>query len=257
MKQKKIESITANNIQQSIIQQNIFTGRIESVQDRETNNRLFSTYANLINPVKQIEDRVNEVEDLYAQESRLYDIYDTDFIWRGLWIGIILSIISAVLYTKNESYRIMTNWYYGIPDRMTPPEGLAAQLALAFAFIFAPTLLVILIGIILGFVEKSMRVARNNGKRKKIHVRTEQLKNEILQITSGIASNVCFVPPKYRTSDALSFFVSAYENSQVDDLKEAVNAYNEQLKHREMMGALQGICTTLADIQYVQMKLFS
>lgn len=34
---------------------------------------------------------------------------------------------------------------------------------------------------------------------------------------------ICFVPPEYRFSDAMRYFVESYQNSRVDDLKEAVS----------------------------------
>lgn len=80
------------------------------------------------------------------------------------------------------------------------------------------------------------------------------MKQEISEITNNVAPTVQYVPPKYRTSDALAYFVSAYENSQVDDLKEAVNAYNEQQEHREIVGTLQGISSSLAGIAYMQLE---
>ena len=258
-KKKIIEPVNLNA--QTITEQNLFTGRIESVQDREVNNKLFTMYSKLIQPVKSIEDRVGEIESLFAEENNMYDFYNTFFLRKGIKIGVICCIllVAACIFDLQDFIFDKLSWYYdsieNVMEMLNLPYDGIITIIFGLVYIFLPFFLVpTAIGFIIGFIEKTVRKSKNEKRKKYIFERTEVLKQEINDMTKNIAPTVQYVPPKYRTSDALSYFVSAYQNSQIDDLKEAVNSYTEYQRHQELVGTFHNICSTLANVEYIQLE---
>lgn len=62
-----------------------------------------------------------------------------------------------------------------------------------------------------------------------------RIENELRTHYAEKARCVDFVPPDYRTIDAIGFMLKAVENLRADTLKEAINLYDTELKHRQMM----------------------
>ena len=76
------------------------------------------------------------------------------------------------------------------------------------------------------------------------------LQQQIQTTINNIKHAIVFVPPAYRTSDALSYFVKAYHNSRVDNLKEAVNAYEMHLEAEHTRSLLHQQIEALTNIQF-------
>ena len=85
---------------------------------------------------------------------------------------------------------------------------------------------------------------------KKENLEIAALQQQIQSTINNIKHAIVFVPPAYRTSDALSFFVRAYHNSRVDNLKEAVNAYEMHMEAEHTRSMLKEQIKVLQDIQF-------
>ncbi|MCC8152671.1 MAG: hypothetical protein LIO96_14850 [Lachnospiraceae bacterium] len=83
----------------------------------------------------------------------------------------------------------------------------------------------------------------------------EEISNGILKIRDA----VCFVPPQYRYSGAVQYFVEAYNNSKADNLKEAVNSYDtyyfrmqSEANQQKLLAMQQRQEELLQEIEYQQ-----
>lgn len=66
----------------------------------------------------------------------------------------------------------------------------------------------------------------------------EALANEMEQIQALANQRLTWYPRNYCYSHAVRYFISAVENFRADTIKEAVNLYVEELRHREHMDKL-------------------
>ena len=73
-------------------------------------------------------------------------------------------------------------------------------------------------------------------------------------LVGSIYKYIMYVPPKYRTSEALSYFVESYENSRVSNLQQAVIEYDKYARHQEEMGMLRMVVQMLEMIAYQQVR---
>ncbi len=116
----------------------------------------------------------------------------------------------------------------------------------SFIFLWIPALTGIAIGII-SFV-KDMITTTNfiNNCTHDIDV----CKNQLAVKVPALRDVSTLIPPQYRYSDALSFFVEAYSNSKVDNLKEAVNLFDTHSYRKQMLQYQEKIVRELEDVNF-------
>lgn len=189
--------------------------RIESVQDPEVNRALFTIYSNLVEPLAQIErthGEILETEETIERTEHGTKVSVSDILGktvkRSIVLAIVLLVIQFILACTIEAF-----------------ENLETVTALKISAIGGP---------ILSFagtlwLELSAHAAYEK-QRKKIHEEAlenlVQLEDSLKWQVGRIREVIMFVPPKYRFSEALRYFVESYSNSRVDNLKEAVNAFD-------------------------------
>ena len=98
------------------------------------------------------------------------------------------------------------------------------------------------------------RIARINKKNKatvdekntKIMVHNQQIEQEANEVNYAMQEirqladeRLYWYPRNYCYSDAVNFFIEAVQNFRADSLKEAINLYVEELRHREILSTQQ------------------
>lgn len=208
--------------------QRTFISRIESVTDTDVNNALFTLYGNLVEPLANIENMIATISVARKTQEECgtvisYSRPQTAFnalkkVPRNF---IIFSIFMIIIYST------LGNW---ILNNFNTPKILDLiidpPMTQAFVVFF---IISTVLTFAMEFLNTSYNVGEQNKTRKEEYDKATniiaQWEPELKQQVHRIQETIQFVPPKYRFSAALSYFVEAYRNSQVDNLKEAVNAY--------------------------------
>ena len=87
---------------------------------------------------------------------------------------------------------------------------------------------------------KYKRIKADNEKmNSEITEVIEKLKEDAISYLEGNIYKIEFLPVDYQTADAAGFMLQAVKNLRADSLKEAINLYAEELKHRESMAAAE------------------
>ncbi|MCM1259251.1 MAG: hypothetical protein NC307_15600 [Roseburia sp.] len=195
-------------------QQGSGLARIESVQDPEVNRALFTIYSNLIEPVAQIERTHSEILDtqqVIAENEGKIRFSVSDAVRRTIrkW-PLMAVVVFVILY--------ILSCLEAVAD-MTVSMGLinAAVGAMILSAAWA-------------FGTEAVSTASRERKRKEIYDYAvdalPKLEDSLQRQVSQIREVILFVPPKYRFSEALRYFVESYSNSRIDNLKEAVNSFD-------------------------------
>ena len=90
--------------------------------------------------------------------------------------------------------------------------------------------------------------AEYDEKNNEIQEKIEKIKEEYAKYLEDNRHKVAPIPADYHTTDAIGFMLKAVENLRADTLKEAINLYDTELKHRQAMEAAE-----LARIQKEEM----
>lgn len=188
--------------------------RIESVQDPEVNRALFTIYSNLIEPVAQIERTHNEIletERTIAVNERKITLSVSDAVRHAIRKFPLTAIVTLVLL-----YILVCN---GVAEDITTVTALKVTAVLA-----------IIISSVWAFGTEAVSAASRESRRKRIYDSAvdalPKLEDSLQWQVGQIRDVIMFVPPKYRFSEALRYFVESYSNSRIDNLKEAVNSFD-------------------------------
>lgn len=220
---------------------NVFENvRIEPVDDPKINSALFSLYNYLIFPFEEIESIRNEIEGKQSVIQSIKNLILNSFK-RIMKVNIpfgILSIVSvfgvAILFGEDNPYIHFWEWHYDLCETfiLKPLDKINFPAILSvFLFIIVwfggMYIFPLPIAILLVVLKNMFHKAKIASIKKEIDVLEKKIENKIL----SISDIVVFVPPSYRYSEALLYFVEAYANTKVSNLKEAINSY-ETFKHR-------------------------
>jgi hypothetical protein len=289
-KVKRNHEVDVKNLNNLGVKNTEFADRIESSEDINVNDHLFTLYKKLIQPVKKIEAqtaKIEECEDEITMRKMLA------FVWPSIKFSVLLAIIMSFVLlvirlgletdeqiaefdnnsTLQQEYHNSFNLFYAdkyspviikpsyyvlsIYDFLHPKKemdgfGVFLSFLLFFfaeGFIYVYPILLLIHAVIYMVKRKANNIAIHK-LQSQISDATSYRKEIILKIKDYI----CYVPPAYRTSDALSYFVNSYENTRVGSLKEAVNAYDVYLNNNEMKMLVHQACSELRTIQTLQLQ---
>ena len=222
--------------------------RVEAVTDPEVNRTLFEMYNNLINPMANIEKTLDEISEtkstLIANEGDLFISLSDIISHAGHLFPKMFLLVFIVIFT-------LAHFIESLDMDILPALAVIAAIAAVLSFVWR-------------YIQDNHSIAAQNKRRKDIcNKMTDKLCNlndSLEDQINRIGNLLQFVPTKYRSSNALSYFVESYQNSRVDNLKEAVNAYDtyyfrkqtvqiqEQILEQEQRNA-----QVLARIEYNQL----
>lgn len=223
-------TVSSDKMKNLGITKSSFSKRVESVDDPEANALLFTLFEKLIEPVKEIEkcvELINEDEEILQShvvvEKFHYPIFvKVLLIIVGIIVSILLIFPTALIY------------------ELTGSLGYAG-----WVYIYCAVLLIGLVCCIPNIIKYKKASSVHEEKKALALPDIENMKSRALKITENISEYMQFVPPKYRTSEALAYFCESYMNTRVSNLAEAINAYDQfyaaEKRHRETVDMLQGI----------------
>lgn len=213
--------------------------RIEAVDDPKINKALFSIYEKLIEPFKKIEAkvaRINNLQELIEENKEYRKCSFARILYFSKYIFFPLLIINIIIVSINMDNEILLR-------KLLPLEALFEFLIdnydttfldllyFAYCFLFHPIFLSFFIIGIIVIIVNVIHKFQNEKYQKEI----DELMPIVNSEMEDISEVACFIPPNYRYSDALDFFVDSYANSKVDNLKEAVNLYDTNEYRQNML----------------------
>lgn len=223
--------------------------RIEPVQDPEVNRALFTMYNNLIEPLAQIErthSEIIEAEKTIGRTAQIISFSISDALIHAMKLFPKLAVVIFIVLFA------MVKLIEALEDLKTITAfKIIAVVALAVSLIWA-------------FCAEAVSSASRERNRKAIHDRAvdalAKLEDSLKRQVGQISEVIMFVPPKYRFSEALRYFVESYSNSRIDNLKEAVNAFDTYYfrsqtvqMQREMLEKQQENNELMQEIAYNQL----
>lgn len=282
LQQSENESVTEQSRSKSCV----FADRVESSKDKAVNDYLFTLFAKLVKPVKRIEQdesKISEyqdkIEDLKVKKP--IHIHYKLLLIIAVALSVLLIIVTqnrlrvmeenpdfqglvAAYYDNNCSFSNLDCSGINIFDKFfisyAHPNGDSAAVILFQTFLLPP-----LIFFILGLCAQIILLkAKGNAAYAKaltqIPAIEQQLKDvheDESKVINAISEYICFCPPSYRSSSALAYFVDSYRNTRVSNLQEAINKYDEYLRHEELINAQMTVCTLLNRIAFNTETLYS
>lgn len=225
-------------------QRSQYNTRIESSADPAVNKRLFQIYEVLITPVRNIENAVNDIE---THKERIKQLENHNFIPKFFDIVIKVVLFFIALFVLHP----LTDAIVDLISDMF--DGLLSIITELFGYLVSLLIFIIIAFIVGELVHNMINKALSPQKQPEINKEKQEiadLQQQIQSTVNNIKHAISFVPPAYRTSDALSFFVRAYHNSRVDNLKEAVNAYEMHMEAEHTRSLLKEQIKVLQDIQF-------
>ena len=213
---------------ENVTVQNQFSERVNSelFADRRSQNKLFSLYADLINPVKKIEELTEKINECGSQIKYLRNEKNAEIehgrisIVLGILLGMPLGFLIVAFITEGE-----LNFFSFIMGYIVMP----AVLTVVFRKIWKGTY---------GKYYKNREYKKNLSKADKFESMQSDLLKERDEVCFSIKDKLMYVPKKYRYSEALAYFVDLYNSTRVDTLKEAVNVYAHDKQEEEKIQIL-------------------
>ena len=237
--------------------------RIGSTDDVNLNNILFSLYKQLINPVREIEMCEDEIyrkqTDVARLNSKTY-CYFKEILRLSIPFGIAAMVIVFVLAFLDETHPIVVaaeeytrfiDTILGIITDAGVPGiiGFIVYMLMLFGGLY-----LIPIPIPIAIVILKNHLSKSNDKKnvERINEEIKNIEDDVKKRISAISEVIRFVPPEYRNSQALSYFVESYANSRVNNLKEAVNAWDQKVHQRNTEMKLEELTSIAQAIEYNQ-----
>lgn len=209
--------------------------RMEPTDDKESNKKLFEMYANLVKPLKSIENKMAACEKLRYQGYLVRSKKENYVVI--LVLAVVLFIMSLIVLSNLNI------------DKIYP---FMHQYPLLENVLF----LSMLISVIGSFI---ICIAVSNSEDRKKQKELSDLENKFNDLRNEINSDIKilepylqYVPPAYRSSHALGYFVDSYINVRVENLSEAVKAYDNYVHQQNVQQGFKQIDARLREISYMQ-----
>lgn len=214
----------------------IMTKDLSSVTDKKFNNQLFYVYEKLIPIFEDIENKSYEIAQLEMKivKNRSKKLSTTLV---PLWIIISIILLCVGLLEIIPGFLNLFKWIMDIN------AGLCLLVYSVSCF-----LLTYLIFLMIQIAICYPAAARQETK-------ASQLKQYVNQICIDYEKYTQFVPPSYRYSHAMKHFVNAYVNGKVENTKEAMISYDEDMHRLKMETTHIHIIRQLEMIQRQQVEV--
>ena len=177
-----------------------YNTRVESSADPEVNKRLFRIYEILIQPIHDIENAVNNIE---SHKERIKQLENHNFVPKFLDLAIKVVLFLVALFVLHPLTDTIVYW---IGDMFDGFLGIITELLGLLLSLFVFVIIAFIAGeIVHNMINKSLG-PQKQPEIKKENLEIAALQQQIQSTINNIKHAIVFVPPAYRTSDALSFF---------------------------------------------------
>ena len=176
-----------------------YNTRVESSADPEVNKRLFRIYEILIQPIHDIENAVNNIE---SHKERIKQLENHNFVPKFLDLAIKVVLFLVALFVLHPLTDTIVYW---ISDMFDGFLGIITELLGLLLSLFVFVIIAFIAGeIVHNMINKSLG-PQKQPEIKKENLEIAALQQQIQSTINNIKHAIVFVPPAYRTSDALSF----------------------------------------------------
>lgn len=232
--------------------------RIEPVDDKEVNKNLFEMYANITEPLRFVENKMNEAEELrrqgyFLREKKFRSVKFFITVWVitsiAMCIGIFYYYIWCIYKVGEVRGTGMSDEEFYQAFYELYPVGCKVLYAGISGRLWLIVTIMILIITIIRYLVK---VKKKKDLLRNMENEYNQLQENIGQAIHVLEPYLQYVPPAYRNSYALQHFVEAYMNLKVNNVAEAVKEYDVYLHRRNVVQGLRQISGQMAQINYIQ-----
>ena len=238
-------------------------GRLESIDDKEINRVLFSLFGKIAEPLSIYEHCVNTLEKDKEEKVTLWELLippKLKLLFSFTIFFLIVCFTIILIYTRPsvsiKYYQEYISLTQEEQDKYIDYETYLTYKSPIFAFIeggkgsnidqFLMGCVYKAIGLwILLWIKQLVTLI----------IRFRYLNKEIREITAVLPKMeeqlvplIAYVPPAYRTSDALFYFWESWQNSRIDNLKEAVQTYDTQNRHMQVMKKFEHLEQTMIEV---------
>ena len=215
--------------------------------------RLLVRDENTKNEIRQLQTQIKDNTAAIEAAKKNISAKPKHSTWRTI-LGIICLIVGCPLtFAGTMALLVVT---FTIEVSGGPIIDILGRLLVAAVFFIpfvAPFLAVTIAGIILllsvlvstkKHKKKAPAVyeqikAKNEAENKILEERINQIADEFIEYWNSSLHLLDFLPEDYRTAHAVCFMLKAVKNLRADTLKEAINLYDQELKHLEAMAAAE------------------
>lgn len=246
------------------------TGRIQNAEDKDVNETLFGLYRKLINPVRDLEQKIakqenNKIKIAEAKNARMITIGGV--LKLAVVIFFIMFIVNFALHEgiENKLHSAYEQQYsaqggeldvYDWIEKEHPIYAFMITQGYGFIEFLWKYFLVATIISIIDWVVIEIVVKKASQKNiNNLETENAELDIQISDSISSLRKYMVFVPPAYRTSDALNYFAESYFNNRVDNLKEAVLLYDDYKFKNESLQGQREMIERLQSIEYTQLTI--
>lgn len=236
----------------------INNGRVNNIDDAETNRELFELYGKLINPVRSYEQVCNKIskDEIEIKKFPKKLIPPIELIIPIIIVMIIISFIFSCYMEISSSTPTHNRWEkLSVEEKKQYDDNYDLYLFDTSGFyryicgaktteewkfinlVRAATKRAIMLLILYYAISVVLEIKAQKDNKKEF----EELSVKKQEMEQALSKVIRYVPIEYRTSDALQFFYSSYQTSRVDNVKEAIHSYDSLQQHKEVMGGLRQI----------------
>lgn len=243
--------------------ENKFTERVnsDSFNDRQSRNKLFSLYADLVAPVRKVEELSGKMKELQKNVEFFRDENNVDYGF-GPYIAVGVFIVAFIMsfFDNNIVASLLdaispvmvtpvTDWLENTLPLILAIPAMLIYLLLTMVFVaFLCALVFIIVWLIYFILIKQKIGYRSNLKlADKLQAELDELSAERDQLRQEMQEKLKYVPNEYRHSEALNYLSTVYRTSRADTLKEAVNLYEQ-----EMEGAGELVPEVIESMEYLK-----
>lgn len=225
-------TVTNESMKDLGIHQTVFKNRIESVDDRETNDRLFTLYGKLVQPLTIIEQKLALID----QKQEVYGLH-TEYEPFGGKVVTVLFYIAwfAIICFINDVMQINILHLPQGDESLSGPEALKWLLVI----FLTPYVLARVTKIVISIIRMIIDYCELKSLKKNTAREIAEIKQEINEMITKLAPYLAFVPPAYRDSASVHFFYDSYLNTRVSNLSEAITACDAEIRAKRIENRIQ------------------
>lgn len=233
-------------LQKTGIKETAYQSRVESTEDKELNDKLFTLYNKLIEPLVVMENKMDLIQNAQEDLSRKTILRIPFKVGYPVFLIINFILFAVSVDTGNLYDHIIQVCYYGANELTN--SAIWGFIAVLFGI---PLCMWPITNFILRVLQPLIDKRRYQRDKEIIKSCTDILG----RIETVIEPYVAFIPPEFRYSEAVSFFCKSYNNSIVDNLKEAVNEYVKYKRHNEILDTIsQSARMVVSQLQHIKQQ---
>ncbi len=200
---------------------------------RQEEQGRFALFKNLIPPLQKMEGIQLQINE---KGQRLFSIKGFSFYVMRSTASAVIGFIAGIMSVFGFANNAIIGNFIGLPLLLGLSEDSYAYYPVVFfwGLIICPLIFCVVYHLLFSFFVALLRFVFTRSEVKTLENTIPKLQGEKDKIFESIKDDIRYVPQSYRYSEALAAFVTAYENSEADTLKEAINIYRQNKQNSQL-----------------------